>query len=201
VASQAEKVALYAAIRRDSKAGMSGRALEHKYGVTRRTVAKALASVWPEPRKKLPPRKTRLDPFRPVIDAMLRADLDAPRKQRHTVRRIFDRLVDEHDAAGVSYPMVRADVAWRRPEIRVEAGRGPPKAFVPQSHQPGVEAEVDFGEVTVRLAGEQVKLVLFAFRDNLKAAVAQVLGFTRARVETTRWAAFRSHMGSRRRAG
>jgi hypothetical protein len=83
-----------------------------------------------------------------LIDQMLRADLDAPRKQRHTVKRIFDRLVDEHGAVGVSYPMVRAYVAWRRPEIRTEAGRGPPKAFVPQLHQPGVEAEVDFGDVT-----------------------------------------------------
>jgi hypothetical protein len=145
VASQAEKVSLYAAIRRDSAAGMSGRALEHKYGVTRRTVAKALASVWPEPRKKMAPRKTQLDPYKPFIDQMLRVDLDAPRKQRHTVKRIFDRLVDEHDATQVTYRMVRAYVAERRGEIRTEAGRGPPKAFVPQSHQPGVEAEVDFG--------------------------------------------------------
>ncbi|MGP4022071.1 hypothetical protein [Actinomadura sp. 3N407] len=105
MASQAEKVALYAAIRRDSAAGLSGRALEHKHGVSRRTVAKALASVWPEPRKKLPPRKTRLDAYRPLIDQMLRADLDAPRKQRHTVKRIFDRLVDEHDATQVTYRM------------------------------------------------------------------------------------------------
>lgn len=231
MATQAEKVALYAAIRRDSAAGMSGRALEHKYGVTRRTVAKALSSVWPEPRKKMALRETRLDPYKALVDQMLRADLDAPRKQRHTVKRIFDRLVDEHDATQVRYRMVRAYVAERRGQIRTEAGRGPPKAFVPQSHQPGVEAEVDFGEVTVRLAGEQVKLVLFALRmsysgksvhrifasggqeaffeghvhaftvlggvplgkvryDNLKAAVAQVLGFSRARVETSRWTAF-----------
>ncbi|UQA90740.1 hypothetical protein [Streptomyces halobius] len=46
---------------------------------------------------------------------MLRVDLDAPRKQRHTVKRIFDRLVDEHAAQGVTYPMVRAYVADRRP--------------------------------------------------------------------------------------
>jgi hypothetical protein len=57
-----------------------------------RTVKAAMESVWPEPRKQLPPRKTRLDAFKPVIDQMLRADLDAPRKQRHTVKRIFDRL-------------------------------------------------------------------------------------------------------------
>jgi transposase len=158
------KVELYAAIRRDSRAGMSGRALEHKYGVGRRTVAKALASAWPEPRKPLPPRATRLDAYLPVIDQMLRVDLDAPRKQRHTVKRIFDRLVAEHGAVGVSYGMVRGYVARRRPEIRIEAGRGPPDAFIPQSHLPGVEAEVDFGDVAVRLRGEQVTCALFSFR-------------------------------------
>ncbi|WP_225993222.1 hypothetical protein [Actinomadura rudentiformis] len=110
------------------------------------------------------PRKTRLDPYKPLVNQMLRADLDAPRKQRHTVKRIFDRLVDEHEVVDVSYAMVRDHVATRRREIRIETGRGPSQAFVPQSHQPGVEAEVDFGDVTVRLAGERVKLCLFALR-------------------------------------
>ena len=66
-----------------------------KYGVHRRTVREALASVWPTPRKKPPAPRSRLDPFKPVIDRWLRADLDAPRQQRHTVKRIFDRLVAE----------------------------------------------------------------------------------------------------------
>ncbi|MEU3756875.1 hypothetical protein AB0H17_29680 [Streptomyces olivoreticuli] len=82
------KVELYAAIRRDHRGGMSMRELERKHGVTWRTVRKALDSSWPEPRKKLPPRATALDPFKPAIDEILRADLDAPRKQRHTVTRI-----------------------------------------------------------------------------------------------------------------
>lgn len=111
-----------------------------------------MESVWPEPRKQLPPRKTRLDAFKPAIDQMLQADLDAPRKQRHTVKRIFDRLLDEHGAVEVTYPMVRAYVAVRRPQIRIEAGRGPLNAFIPQTHMPGAEAEVDFGDVTIRLA-------------------------------------------------
>ena len=66
------KVDLYAAIRRDVRAGMSNRALQRKYGVGFRTVKSAMESVWPEPRKQLPPRKTRLDDFKPVIDQMLR---------------------------------------------------------------------------------------------------------------------------------
>ncbi len=70
------KVELYAAIRRDSRAGMSARAIERKYRVGRRTIIKALASAWPEPRKKPPRRASKLDPFKLAIDEMLRADLD-----------------------------------------------------------------------------------------------------------------------------
>ena len=148
---------------------MSGRELQSKHGVGYRTVSAAVASAWPQKRKQPAPRKTRLDGFKPAIDEMLRVDLDAPRKQRHTAKRILDRLLDEHDAAaeGVSYPMVRAYVAERRRQIRIEAGRGPAEGFVPQTHQPGAEAEVDFGDVTIRLAGELVNCTLFALRLSL----------------------------------
>jgi hypothetical protein len=158
------KVELYAAIRRDARAGMSGRAIEKKYRVGRRTIVRALASAWPEPRRQLPPRASKLDPFKPVIDEILKADLDAPRKQRHTITRIYHRLMDEHAMEDVSYPVVRAYVAERKPQVRAEAGRGPAEVFVPQSHRPGDEAEVDFGEVVVRLAGADVGCFLFCLR-------------------------------------
>lgn len=157
------KVELYGAIRRDHRGGMSMRELERKHGVTWRTVRKALDSSWPEPRKKLPPRATGLDPYKPVIDEILRADLDAPCRQRHTVTRIFQRLVEVH-GADVSYGMVRYYVAGRKSEIFVEAGKAPLEAFVAQTHQPGHEAEGDFGDVTVRLDGELVTCCLFSFR-------------------------------------
>lgn len=76
---QTSKAELYAAIRRDHRAGTSMRAMERKYGVTYRPVRKAVNSAWPEQRKKLPPRATALDPYKSVIDQMLQADLDAPR--------------------------------------------------------------------------------------------------------------------------
>jgi hypothetical protein len=129
------------------------RGLQRKYGVTWQTVRKALDLVWPEPRKKLPPRPTRLDPYKPLIDEMLRRDLDAPPKQRHTAKRVFDRLLDEYAAMGISYQMVRGYIATRRGEIRQEAGRGPSEVFVPQTHLPGTEAEVDFGDVHIVLGG------------------------------------------------
>jgi transposase len=221
------KVDLFAAIRRDARAGMSVRAMAGKYQVSRRTVRATLQSAWPQPRKAMPPRASKLDDFKPIIDEILRADLDAPRKQRHTVTRIYDRLIAEHGMPGVSYSVVRRYVADRKPKIRVEAGRGPVNVFFPQTHRPGEEAEVDFGEVTINLRGEPVTCTLFALRlsfsgkdvhrifasggteafleghvhafttlggvptgkiryDNLRAAVAQVLGFSSPRPTTTR---------------
>ncbi len=93
------RVELYAAIRRDARdEGLSSRALALKYSVGRRTVALALESAWPAPRKQQPPRRSRLDPYKLIIDGMLRVDLDAPRKQKHTVTRVFHRLLDEYGA-------------------------------------------------------------------------------------------------------
>lgn len=132
-------------IRRDARDGLSGRAFAGKYKVSRCTVKAALTSAWPKPRKPLLSRASRLDPFKPVIVEILRADLDAPYKQRHTVKRIYDWLIDEHSMVDVSYPIVRAYSAARKPKIRAEMGRA--NVFFPQVHQHGVEAEGDFGEV------------------------------------------------------
>ncbi|WP_051742308.1 transposase [Kitasatospora sp. MBT66] len=152
---QMSKVELYAAIRRDHRDGMKLREIERTYNVSWRTIRKAVDSVRPEPRKKLPPRATALDPYKAVIDGILQADLDAPRKQRHTLTRILHRLVEEH-GADISYQQVRRYVADRKPQILVESGKAPTGAFIPQTHQPGMEAEVDFGDVTVKPAGAWV---------------------------------------------
>ncbi|MEV4927795.1 IS21 family transposase [Streptomyces roseoverticillatus] len=159
------KVDLYAAIRRDhQREGLSQRALQRKYNVTWRTVRRALDGQWPGPRKTPRQRESRLDPYKPLIDGMLQADLDAPTKQRHTAQRVFDRLVDEHGAGDISYPMVRLYVKSRRAEVRREAGLGPQAMFVPQTHFPGAEAEVDFGEFHTVLAGKMTKVYLFSLR-------------------------------------
>ena len=115
---------LFEAIRRDHRREeLSIRQLADRHRVHRRTVRQALAGAVP------PPRKTRvfaapvLDPVKPLIDAMLRQDLDAPKKQRHTARRILARLVDEHQVTAISYSTVRDYAARRRPEVLAEAGR------------------------------------------------------------------------------
>ena len=70
MASQADEVVLYALIRRQSRAGLSARAIERRHRVGRRTVAAVMMSAWPEPRKKLRQRGSRLDPFKSAIDEM-----------------------------------------------------------------------------------------------------------------------------------
>jgi len=114
----------------------------------------------------------RLEPFRAAIDDMLRADLDAPRRQRHTARRVLARRVDEHGAAGLSYSTVRDHVRKRRPQIAAEAGKALELGFVPQTHLPGAEAEVDFHDLWVALAGVKVKTALFTMRLSFSGRAA-----------------------------
>lgn len=159
------RVELYEAIRRDARReDLSIRALSERHGVHRRTVRAALASAVPAPRKVPVRVAPKLEPAKPLIDAMLVEDLTAWRKQQHTARRVLARLVDEHGMDELTYSAVRDYVAKRRPQIRAEAGMDVEAAFVPQTHAPGAEAEVDFGDVWVRLDGELTKCALFTLR-------------------------------------
>jgi transposase len=161
-----DKVSLYAQIREDHRLlGLGVRALARRHGVHRRVVREALASPVPVPRK-VPVRESPvLDAVAGLIDVMLREDLDAPRKQRHTSRRIWQRLRDEHDAA-VSYSYVCQYSGARRAEIDAEAraAAGSAAGFVPQAKEPGAEAEVDFGAVSIEVAGDVAACHLFAYR-------------------------------------
>jgi len=158
------RVQLFEQIRRESRIeGLSVRALAKRHGVHRRTVRQALASAMPPEPSSRVWRSRKIDPYTAAIDAMLTADVEAPRKQRHTARRILARLADEHGAQELSYSTVRDYVRVRRAQIDVEAGRRI-EVFVPQEHPPGAEAEVDFGEVWVILAGVKTKCHMFTFR-------------------------------------
>ena len=126
----------------------------------RRAVRQALASAVPPARKAYPPRRRpATDPWAELIDGWLVADQDVPRKQRHTARRVWQRLVGEHGAVLAEVTVSRY-VARRR----VELGIVEREVFVPQVHEPGAEAEVDFGEFEIVLAGTVTKLWMFVMR-------------------------------------
>jgi transposase len=100
-----------------------------------------------------------------LIDGWLAGDLDAPRKQRHTAKRIWARLVDEY-GADVAETTVRDYVRARRRAMGWPVG----EVFVPQVHAPGVGGEVDWGEAKVLLAGNLTTVHLFVMRASFSGA-------------------------------
>ncbi|MDQ2761920.1 MAG: IS21 family transposase [Actinomycetota bacterium] len=157
---------LFERVRRDREfEGLSVRALARRHGVHRRTVRQALDSALPPERKRPVGRPApALGAWRELVDSWLLADRDAPRKQRHTARRIHQRLVAEHGAV-VAETTVRDYVRRRRRELGLAA-----EAFCPQVHDPGVSAEVDWGEAKVTLAGVLVTVGLFLMRSCFSGA-------------------------------
>jgi len=161
------RVEQFEQIRRDrDREGLSIRALAERHGVHRRAVRQALLSPLP-PAKRAPLGRPapKLGPYRVVIDGWLEGDREAPRKQRHTARRIWQRLVDEH-GADVAEVTVRQYVHRRKREIGWPVG----EVFVPQVHAPGVEAEVDWGQAEVVLAGITTTVHLFVMRASFSGA-------------------------------
>ena len=110
-------VELYAAVRPAVvEEGLSHREAGRRFGIDRRTVKKMLSySAPPGYRRRKPARRPKLEGFTGIIDAILEADAapDAPRKQRHTAHRIFERLRDEHGFTG-DYTIVKNYVRARR---------------------------------------------------------------------------------------
>lgn len=139
--------------------GKSIRQIARETGHSRVTVRKALSGQQPEYRMKKPRRAPVMDAYRWVIDAWIKGDEDRPRKQRHTAKRIYDRLVDEYDFKG-SDTTVRHFVRKRKSEL----GMGRIEAMVPLSPDRPGEAEVDWGEALVDMDGVMKKVYLFCMR-------------------------------------
>jgi transposase len=155
------RVELFEAIRRDrDREGLSLHALARRHRVHRRTVRQALDSAVPPERKRPVGRPApKLGGYRELIDGWLIADRDAPRKQRHTAHRVWQRLRDEHGVE-VSERQVRRYVRERRRVL----GEPVDEVFVPLVHEPGVEAEVDWARAEALIAGVVVEVFLFLMR-------------------------------------
>src|SRR3954469_22637500 len=132
--------------------GLSKRAACREYEIHWDTLKKILDHPEPPGYRRTAPRPhPKLDPFLPVLHQILQDDKKAPRKQRHTARRIFERLRAEHGSEGGQTVVKDAVRAWRRTHSEV---------FVPLAHPPG-EAQVDFGEAEVVLDGLPAKVAVF----------------------------------------
>ena len=133
--------------------GLSERAAAERFGINARTVSKMLKfSVPPGYVRTKPPFRPKLDAFVGIIDAILAADKERPKKQRHTAKRIFERLRDEHGYTG-RITIVKDHVAdWRQRSQEM---------FVPLVHPPG-HAQVDFGEALGVIGGVERKIHFLA---------------------------------------
>src|SRR6266705_1025614 len=104
--------------------GASKRSICREYGIAFETLQKILRHAEPPGYRLILPRaKTKLGPYLAVISAILLADRDAPPKQRHTAKRIFERLRDEHGYRG-GITQVKEDGGDHR-EVGPELGLGP----------------------------------------------------------------------------
>ena len=146
---------LYRKVRRAYfRQGMSKRAIARHFGISRDSVDKMIVySVPPGYRRTAPVKRPKLDGFTEIIDQWLREDADRPRKQRHTAKRVLDRLRDEHGFTG-GYTIVKACVREHQRRSR--------EMFVPLHHAPG-HAQADFGEALVVIGGVEQKAHFFVF--------------------------------------
>ena len=133
--------------------GLSQREAASRFGIARETVKKILRYTEPPGyRRHQPAPRPKLDPFTDIIDRILADDRTVHRKQRHTSKRIFDRLRDEHGFTG-GYTIVKDCVRRQH--------RGQREMFVPLAHPPG-HAQVDFGEADAIIAGVKLRAHFFA---------------------------------------
>ena len=131
--------------------GVSKRSIRRDYRIGSATLAKILANAEPPGyQMSVARRRPKVGEFVGVIEEILIADRTAPPKQKHTSRKIFERLRDEYGYTGGITQVKEAVAAAKRRSREV---------FVPLSHPPG-EAQFDFGEATVIVAGVECKAAL-----------------------------------------
>lgn len=173
-----KSVYLQEAIRKAKfKDGKSNRQIALELGISRNTVKKVVTQARvtvPEYKRSKPIQAPVMGPFIPVIEAWLAADSRAPKKQQHTSKRIFDRLVEEYQFPG-SERRVREVVAALREK--------PKEPYLPLAFEPGEMAQVDWIEdLRVVIAGKPCKVQVLNLVLNYSGAV-YCEAFTHARQE------------------
>lgn len=155
-------VELFEEIRREYEFGIGTiQGVARKLGVHRRLVREALSGAVPAEKPSRPRPRPRLQPVVDFIDAILEADRQAPRKQRHTAHRIYTRLGQERPGHPVAESTVRQYVRERKAALGLLAR----ETFVPQSYAWGSQAQVDWYEAVAELDDERVKLQVFSMRS------------------------------------
>ena len=155
------KVELFEIIRREHFLHGNGiRKISRERGIHRRMVRQALDNAIPPNRKNVEREAPVLrTAHKQLVDKWLEADKTAPRKQRHTARRIWQRLRAETDFTGAE-STIRRFVGRRRRELGLSR-----EAFVPLSHEPGKEAEVDWYEADVDFPWGRERVYFFQMRS------------------------------------
>lgn len=176
---------LFEEIRREYEFGVGTiKGVARKLKVHRRMVREAIANAVPPARKKTKRRRSKIMAHAAMIDRILEEDRRAPRKQRHTAHRIWERLRAEVFGFDVCERSVRKYVEKRKQEL----GLITRETCVPQSYQWGAEAQVDWYEAWADLAGERVKLQVFSMRS-----MASGGAFHRAYFRATQQAFLEAH--------
>ena len=179
------KVELFEQLRREYEFGIGTiRGVARKFGVHRRLVRETARQALPPPCKRPQRARPRLKPLIPFIDAILDRDRTAPRKQRHTARRIFLRLRQEQPAFPIAESTVREYVRERKHALGL-AGK---VTCVPQSYAWGSEGQADWYEAVAELGGVRQTLQVFALRS-----MASGSAFHRAYTHATQQAFLEAH--------